>query len=110
MGTVTVFLGLYIFTPIILLSYKEFLAALFTWATIIFVFYVFLKPIYNFIKNKIFNYEERYRVQIIERLLWFYYRRVKMDLKQAEEYVNFLEVTYPTASALENWLRGYEEQ
>ncbi len=98
------FFGLYIILPAILVTLQEFLAALITWIGIILFFYLFLRPIYSFFHDKIFNYEERYRRQIIDRLLHYYTYIARVGWDEAKEYVDHLEEKYPTATALEAWL------
>lgn len=101
---ITTFFGLYIMLPVILITIQGFLAALVTWIGIILFFYLFLRPVYKFFHEKIFNYEERYRIQIIERLLQYYTYTAKIGWKEAKEHVDYLEKKYPTAKALEAWL------
>ncbi len=101
---ITTVIAIYVILPVILLSTKDFFAALVTWISILLFFYLFLRPVYRFIHDKIFNYEERYRVQIIERLLYHYTYVAKIGWKEAKEYVDHLEKKYPTAVALEKWL------
>ncbi len=100
--------ALYMMLPAILLTFYDFLYALITWIAILFIVYFVVNPVlksFNVnIIDKLFDREERYRKQIVERLLYWYSYKTDMGWNEAKKYVDYLAETYPTAIELENWL------
>ncbi len=107
-------LGLYVVLPAILLSVKDFSFALITWVIILLLIYFVINPILRFFKiyfiDKLFDTKERYRKQIIERLLSYYTYTAQVGWNEAKEYVDSLEARYPTTKELETWLDSKEMQ